>query len=85
MTCIRVGSEHRRKGSGFICIPDTETLEIQHPECPNAAAHEPFPRGFLAASEYAEKLMETHTQEAPCPGCGYWHIWVPKRMPVSPA
>jgi hypothetical protein len=77
MSCIRVGSEHRRKGSGIICVPD-ETLHISNPDCPNAAEHEPFPSGFLAASEHAEKLMETKTQEAPCPGCGRWIIWVPK-------
>lgn len=70
-----------RRGVGgrvFICTDEPGPLTIQHPECPNAAAHEPFPSGYLAASVYAEKLMETHTQEAPCPGCGFWHIWTPR-------
>jgi hypothetical protein len=83
VSCIRVGSEKRLKGSGFICVPD-ETLVVPNPDCPNVAQHEPFPQGYLAASEYAEKLMETHTQEAPCPGCGLWLIWVPLADEVTP-
>jgi len=74
VSCIPIKGPGRTHA--ILCVPD-ETLVVPNPECPNAAEHEPFPRGYLAASEYAEKLMETHTQEAPCPGCGLWFIWVP--------
>ncbi len=77
MTCYRVGSEKRRKRSGLVCVvdyprPDTDS------DCPSADQHEPFPAGYVAASEHADKLMETHEQVAPCPGCGRWAIWTPK-------
>lgn len=75
MTCVRVG---RGRSRGWLCIPDTTTLVDPNPSCPNAAAHEPFPASYVAASEHAEKLMETHTQRAPCPGCGRWLIWTPR-------
>jgi len=74
VTCIRLKGPGRT--SAILCIPDGALVD-PNPECPNAAAHEPFPRGYLAASEYAEELMKTHTQEEPCPGCGLWLIWVP--------
>lgn len=75
MTCVRI------KGPGgtygMLCTLDYPRGDPDS-DCPNAAAHEPFPRGYVAASEYAEQLMEAgRTQQAPCPGCGRWAIWTP--------
>lgn len=60
----------------FICtddeppVPDTSA-------CPNSAAHEPWPKGYLAGSAYADEMMATHEQSQ-CPECGLWKIWTPK-------
>lgn len=45
--------------------------------CPNARNHTKAPRGYLSWHEWAEKMMETHTQII-CEGCGRYSIWVPK-------
>jgi hypothetical protein len=59
----------------FICFDD-EPPRPDDSDCPNNAAHEPFPKGYLSASAYAEKLMDAgYTQDGPCPGCGLWKIW----------
>lgn len=55
--------------------------------CPNAAAHTPCPRGFIAWHEWAEAMSRTHRQ-VQCRGCGRWAIWVPKveeGAPMSPS
>jgi hypothetical protein len=36
-----------------------------------------MPRGYLARSEWADEMMETHTPRQ-CKGCGLWLIWEPK-------
>jgi hypothetical protein len=77
VSCIPIKGPGRT--SAVLCIPDGALVD-PNPDCPNAAAHEPFPRGYLAASEYAEQLMEQgRTQQDPCPGCGLWLIWTPPR------
>jgi hypothetical protein len=73
--CVRIKGPGRQRG--ILCTPDT-TLVDPDPDCPNAANHEPFPRGYIAASEHADRLMQTHTQTAPCPGCNRWCIWTPR-------
>lgn len=75
MTCVRVAGARRDKPS-WLCLDD-DTLAVKNPDCPNASQHEPWPRGYGAASEYAEKMMETHNQSQ-CPSCGLWLIWTPK-------
>ncbi len=63
-------------GQVFVCffdeppVPDTS-------DCPNNAAHEPWPTGYVAASAYADQMMKTHDQSR-CPECGRWKIWTPK-------
>lgn len=47
------------------------------PEC---EPHEPWPGPYVASSEYADLMMETHDQR-PCRGCGLWLIWEPKGKP----
>lgn len=44
------------------------------PEC---EPHEPWPAAYVACCEYADLMMETHTQRQ-CRGCGLWMIWEPK-------
>ena len=44
------------------------------PEC---EPHTPRPEGYIAQSEWADMMMETHAQR-PCKGCGLWAIWEPK-------
>jgi hypothetical protein len=68
----------------FLCVVDLDNRVNLNPDCPRAADHEPFPRGYLAASEYADLLMQTHTQHR-CPGCGRWMIWKPIKPPEEEA
>lgn len=83
MSCVRIKGPGRT--SGILCIIDYPRPEPDS-TCPNAAAHEPFPHGYVAASEHAEQLMEAgYTQEAPCPGCGKWAIWTPPPSGTTPA
>lgn len=42
------------------------------------------PPGYLAAHEWAERMMQAHEQRQ-CPGCGLWTIWVRKRRATVPA
>lgn len=47
--------------------------------CPNAAAHTPEPKGYLAWHAWAARMAETHHQIR-CSGCGRYAIWVPGRV-----
>jgi hypothetical protein len=60
----------------YLCFFDEPPVPDDS-NCPNNAAHEPWPKGYIAASEYADRMMETHEQSQ-CPGCGLWKIWTPK-------
>jgi hypothetical protein len=44
--------------------------------CPRVESHTPHPEGYLAHSEWAEKMLKTHRQ-VQCSECGLWTIWVP--------
>ena len=44
------------------------------PEC---EPHEPRPEGYIAWSEWADMMTETHACRQ-CRGCGLWMIWEPK-------
>jgi hypothetical protein len=45
--------------------------------CPNRDAHTEGPAGYVARSEWAEEMAETHVQTQ-CPGCALWVVWKPK-------
>jgi hypothetical protein len=45
------------------------------PEC---EPHTPWPTGYIASSDYADLMMQTHDQRR-CKGCGLWAIWEPRR------
>jgi hypothetical protein len=45
-------------------------------DCPYASSHTPGPAGYVAASEWAERMLTTHSQHR-CPGCGLYQIWLP--------
>lgn len=77
MTCVPITLPGRQHG--FICS-DVRIFEVPNPGCPNAAQHEPSPRGYLQSSDYADEMMKTHDQFQ-CPGCGLWAIWKPKETP----
>ncbi len=53
-------------------------LVVANPDCPNAAAHEPQPTGYVAWHQWAGRMARTHTQRK-CDGCGLHNIWVPFR------
>ena len=61
----------------FLCYDD-EPPKPDDSDCPNNAAHEPWPKGFLSAMAYADEMLETHDQSQ-CPDCGKWAIWTPKK------
>lgn len=46
------------------------------PEC---EPHTPHPAAYVANSEWADLMMETHAQRQ-CNGCGLWAIWEPKEV-----
>lgn len=56
---------------------------MSDPVCPDAASHTRHPAGYVAHSEWAEAMAETHTQRL-CPGCGRWEIWEPNMPGVEP-
>jgi hypothetical protein len=47
------------------------------PDCEPHTAH---PSGYIANSEWADMMAETHDQRQ-CKGCGLWLIWEPKKEP----
>lgn len=72
MTCQRVIMPDRT--TGLLC---SELETRPNPDCPNAAQHEPWPTGYVAASDHADKMLQTHDQTR-CPQCGLWAIWTAK-------
>jgi hypothetical protein len=75
VTCIRFKPATGRR-KGILCY-DVNILEVDNPDCPNVANHEPWPAGYIQSSDYADKMMETHDQSE-CPGCGRLLIWTLK-------
>lgn len=73
-----------RGRQSFVCFVDLETLVDPHPSCPQAEQHRPSPEGYVAASEWAESMLETHEQQQ-CPGCGLWLVWTPRPDDVDTA
>lgn len=74
MTCVRITGP---SGHSMLCS-DIKMFEVDNPNCPNVANHEPWPRGYIQSSDYADKMMKTHGQSE-CPGCGSLLIWTPKQ------
>ncbi|MFI2663364.1 hypothetical protein [Micromonospora carbonacea] len=74
MTCIRFKTSTGLRG---LACADISPLPTPNPECPNAGQHMPHPTGYIDHSDWADQMMETHDQQQ-CPGCGGWHIWVPR-------
>lgn len=56
--------------------PDTPLVAppATTPEC---EPHTPKPAAYVAHSEWADMMMETH-EPRECKGCGLWLIWEPK-------
>ena len=67
---------HSLRNQVFVCTDDEPPVPDAS-DCPNNAAHEPWPKGYLSASAYADEMTQTHDQSQ-CPGCGLWKIWTPK-------
>lgn len=57
--------------------PGVTPLVTRPATTPDCEPHEPWPAGYIASSEYADLMMETHEQRA-CRGCGKYMIWEPK-------
>jgi hypothetical protein len=57
--------------------PGVTPLIARPPTTQSCEPHEPWPEDYVAASEYADLMMETHDQRA-CRGCGLYLIWEPK-------
>lgn len=70
-----------RRNQVYICdlsYHEGETpLIAPPPTTPECEPHEPHPAAYIAHSEWADQMMETHTQRQ-CRGCGGWQIWEPK-------
>ena len=49
-------------------------------ESPDCEPHTPHPVAYVANSDWADLMMQTHTQRQ-CKGCKRWHIWEPKETP----
>ena len=60
--------------------PATTPLKAPPATTPDCEPHEPHPSGYIAHSEWADAMMETHTQRE-CRGCGRRMIWEPKEKP----
>ena len=72
-----------RRNQVFICDlgyrPDMPLI-TRPPTTPGCEPHEPWSSAYVAASEYADLMGETHTQRQ-CRGCGLYLIWEPKGEP----
>lgn len=47
------------------------------PESPDCEPHTPMPSGYIARSDWADRMMATHVQRE-CKGCGKYQVWEPK-------
>jgi hypothetical protein len=47
------------------------------PTTPDCEPHTPHPAAYVAHSDWADQMMQTHNQRQ-CRGCGLWLIWEPK-------
>lgn len=74
MTCVRFKAPTGPR-RGFICTDNGPLVDL-NPDCPNAAQHNRQPSRYIAASNWADEMMQTHDQHE-CPGCGRLLIWKP--------
>jgi hypothetical protein len=65
------------RGPRIFIRTDDEPPKPPSTDCPNNAAHEPWPTGYLSSHAYAEQMMQAHNQSQ-CPACERWVIWTPK-------
>lgn len=47
------------------------------PESPDCELHTPMPSGYVARSDWADRMMKTHDVRK-CRGCGKYQVWEPK-------
>lgn len=75
-------------GQVFICdLGYTEgvtALSAPPATTPECEPHTPMPSGYVARSEWADQMMQTHVQRQ-CRGCGLRMIWEPKENDSAPA
>jgi len=67
----------------FVCDPGYRPgvpMLTPLPTTVDCEPHTPHPQGYVAHSEWADLMMETHTQRE-CRGCGRWMVWEPKGAP----
>lgn len=59
--------------------PDRRCIRFgpPRPDCDPRCEEFQQPTGYVAASEWAEYMLQTHDQKQ-CPGCGKWTIWEPR-------
>lgn len=80
-TTVAEVRERQRGGQPMAAKPRRDTqwerVKAQRAACPNVANHTEGPDGYIAASNWAEEMAETHDQSQ-CPGCRYWVIWTQK-------
>jgi hypothetical protein len=65
----------------FICSLGYEPgmkLTASPATTPECEPHTPWPSGYIAGSDYADLLAQSHTQRQ-CRGCGLYAIWEPRR------
>jgi hypothetical protein len=69
-----------RRNQTYLChgyIPGVTPLATRPATTPDCEPHEPWPSGYIASSDYADLMTETHVQRA-CRGCGLYLTWEPK-------
>lgn len=65
----------------FICNLGYEPgmkLTARPATTPECEPHTPWPTGYIASSDYADLMMQTHDQRQ-CKGCGLYCIWEPRQ------
>lgn len=63
-------------------IPDMDDMVKTNPECPNAAAHDLHPRGYVAHHMWMRERIKTH-RVSRCPDCGLFVIYTPRVAPAQ--
>jgi hypothetical protein len=48
----------------------------RRPDCDPRCGEYRTPDGYIAASDWADAMLEDHDQKR-CPGCGLMSVWVP--------
>lgn len=51
-------------------------------DCPDVKKHTRAPTGYIAFSEWTDRMARTHDQ-LQCPTCGFWTVWKRRITPST--